>query len=180
MIRWPLLLAGLLLASVTAVAQADTLRCGSDLVQRGDRTWDVRELCGEPDLKEPVAYHLRADGVTVATVERWYYNHGPQRLVRMVDFREGRVSAVRTGGYGYRTFPGSACRAGLIRRGMTRMELLGECGPPAASQVIQPALLHYTVPVREEWLYEFGRGRFTRIVTLQSGRVIRVERGRRQ
>ena len=175
------LLVSLVFVFAWSTAAADTLRCGGDLVQRGDRTWDVRELCGEPDLKEPVDFAVRADGAIVTTVERWYYNRGPRRLVRMVDFRDGQVSAVRTGGYGYTTFPGSDCRARLIRRGMTRMELLGECGPPAASQVIHPAFFRQAaVPVREEWLYEFGTGRFARIVTLERGRVIRVERGRRQ
>lgn len=161
-------------------AAVGSLRCNGDLVHRGDRTWDVERACGEPDLREPIEFAVRADGATFSTLERWYFNEGPRRLVRMVDFRDGQVVAIRTGGYGYRDFPGSDCRAGLIQRGMTRMELLGECGLPAAQQVLQPGILHHAVPVREEWLYEFGPGRFARIVTLERGRVTRIERGKRQ
>lgn len=170
---------------ISGEAAGGTLRCDGALVGRGDRTWGVERLCGEPDLREPIEHAVLPFGRLVAFRERWYYNPGPLGLVRIVNFREGRVDSIDSGGRGYREFPGSRCPARLIRRNMTRMELLGECGEPDARQVLVPGIPPYRsrgtvfVTVSEEWLYEFGPGRLSRIVTLERGRVTRVETGRR-
>ncbi len=179
----PVVLLSLLLAS-----PADArLRCGGGLVQTGDRTWDVERECGEPDLRETLNYTVAPDGTLWSRVERWYYNHGPQQLIRMVDIRDGRVQSISSGGYGFNTFPGTGCRAIDLRRGMNRMELLGRCGEPTARQVIRPPTFVHggryvggdVAPAREEWLYELGSGQLQRIVVLEQGRVIRVETGSR-
>ncbi len=38
---------------------------------------------------------------TFVTVDEWTYNLGPNRFMRIVTFRNGRVTDIRTGGYGY-------------------------------------------------------------------------------
>jgi hypothetical protein len=38
---------------------------------------------------------------TVVVKETWTYDFGPRALVRFVHVRDGRVTGVRTGGYGY-------------------------------------------------------------------------------
>jgi len=179
----------MLIALLLFALQAEaSMRCEHGIAKRGDRTFEVERLCGEPDLREPLELTVAGDGTVITSVERWYYNHGPRRLVRMVDFRDGSVLRFQSGGYGYREFPGTLCAPRLLQRGMTRMELLGECGPPDAQQTLPPTrprvLAHphafqRSVPAREEWYYEFGPGQLSRIVTLESGRVIRVEQGRR-
>jgi len=35
------------------------------------------------------------------TIEEWTYNFGPSRFVRIFTFRNGSVTDIRTGGYGY-------------------------------------------------------------------------------
>lgn len=164
------------------------MRCEGGIAQRGDRTFEIEDLCGTPDLREPLSVVRGNDGALLTVSERWYYNPGPQGLVRMIDFRDGRVRRFESGGYGYRTFPGSGCSAQSLRRGMNRMELLGTCGPPDAQQTLPPIQTpgfghgHHAVrhlPVREEWFYTFGSGQLSRIVTLEHGRVTRVETGRR-
>ncbi|MCC5858805.1 MAG: DUF2845 domain-containing protein [Ectothiorhodospiraceae bacterium] len=168
-------------------AQASSLRCDGGLVSVGDRTWQVERMCGEPDLREPLDVVLVADGSMVTETERWYYNRGPRYLVRVVEFRDGRVRGFDVDGYGYREFPGSGCPARLIQRGMSRMELLARCGPPDASQTLAPRRhvdprypgVHALRPFREEWMYEFGPGQLGRIVTIEGGRVVRVETGPR-
>ncbi|MCC5812267.1 MAG: DUF2845 domain-containing protein [Ectothiorhodospiraceae bacterium] len=183
----PTALVVLLLTLLMAIPADARLRCGNGLVQTGDRTWDVERQCGEPDLRETLNYAVAPDGSLWSRIERWYYNQGPNQLIRMVDIRDGRVQAIRSGGYGYNTFPGSGCRAIDLRRGMNRMELLGKCGEPTAQQTLQPPTFVHggrfgrgeVAPAREEWLYEFGPGQLQRIVILEQGRVIRVESGSR-
>ncbi len=167
--------------------QGSSLRCDGGLVSVGDRTWQVERMCGEPDLREPLEVVLIADGSLVTETERWYYNRGPRHLVRVVELRDGRVRGFDVDGYGYREFPGSGCPARLIQRGMSRMELLARCGPPDASQTLAPRRhvdtrhpgVHTLRPLREEWMYELGSGQLGRIVTIEGGRVVRVETGPR-
>ena len=179
------LLAALLLLGLPAAA---SMRCDGGIANTGDRSFEVQRLCGEPDLREPLRITVAGDGTITTAVERWYYNAGPQRLIRTVDFQDGRAQRFAAGDYGYQRFPGSRCRAQQLRRGMTRMELLGDCGPPDAKQTLPPirpglagdgGAFSQTVPAREEWYYDFGSGHLPRIVTLESGRVTRVETGRR-
>ena len=42
-----------------------------------------------------------AGAATVVVKETWTYDFGPRALVRFVQVRDGRVTGVRTGGYGY-------------------------------------------------------------------------------
>lgn len=80
---------GLLLWS--AYAGAETIRCGTELIQEGALTIDIREKCGEPTAiehtTEPV-YERRLDGtvyqVGVDVIDYWYYDFGSRRFpVRM-------------------------------------------------------------------------------------------------
>ena len=43
----------------------------------------------------------RPGAATVVVKETWTYDFGPRALVRFVHVRDGRVTGVRTGGYGY-------------------------------------------------------------------------------
>jgi Protein of unknown function (DUF2845) len=79
------------LQCVMASARADSVRCGTALIQEGARTVEIRETCGEPvtieTTSEPV-YSRRVDGtvyqIGVEMVEYWYYDFGPRRFpVRM-------------------------------------------------------------------------------------------------
>lgn len=84
--------------------------CDPTAIRAGDSTYEVLSLCGEPvfrDLREEQVTVTEGDGVwsTGATVwvlkETWTYDFGPRALVRFVHVRDGRVTGVRTGGYGY-------------------------------------------------------------------------------
>ena len=161
---------------------ADSMRCEHGLVRSGDRGWQVERACGPPDIRERLESMVLVDGHVISTLERWHYNLGPRRLVREVELADGRVTRIGTGGYGYRRLPGGPCRPGTIRRGMTRLELLGRCGDPDVRETLAPrsyfhARLHARRigAAREEWVYEFGPGDFTRIVTLEGGRVTGIE-----
>lgn len=63
----------LLLALSASVALGDTLRCGSNLVNRGDRTFEVQRKCGEPAHQDFIGYTQGDYGRRESTREEWVY-----------------------------------------------------------------------------------------------------------
>lgn len=114
------------LVSSAAASTAESMRCGSRLVNEGDPKAKVARFCGKPTQSETRTI-LRAgfprqnvrvgpDGVRSITdsellihdrslveveVEVWLYNQGPTRLLREIVFRDNRVFAVNILGRGY-------------------------------------------------------------------------------
>lgn len=79
--------------------------CGDRIISVGDRKADVLIRCGEPfsttSRQEEVRERIEGGSRTIAvTVEEWTYNFGPHRFLRVITFRNGVVTDVRTGGYG--------------------------------------------------------------------------------
>ena len=80
--------------------------CSEQLVSVGDSKTDVLAKCGEPSLKDSHVEEFRdkLDGTernVLVTVEEWTYNLGPTRFVRILTFRNSRLTDIRTGNYGY-------------------------------------------------------------------------------
>jgi hypothetical protein len=111
--RYPLylLMPALLLA---AHAEADSMRCGNALVSQGDSRSEVRAKCGEPTDVETRTVVRRAgyefngrrfdynqDTFVEIPIEVWTYNFGPYKLMRQVQFVNGRIEEILTMGYGY-------------------------------------------------------------------------------
>lgn len=185
-----LLLSGvLMLALPLPEAGAGTLRCDGSLVRTGDRKFEVREACGEPDVVVPLYSVPTAQYGPVVTREEWQYNFGPQRLVRFMRFQDGRLVQIRSGRSGFRTTEGSCSSPGALERGISELELRARCGEPEHRETIviersyrleNLGLVFRQGLPGEEWLYEFGSGRFPRIVTVVNGRVVDVEKLRRR
>jgi hypothetical protein len=83
-------------------ATAETLRCGSYLIQEGDDAFSVIDKCGAPTnrttITEPV-YASAADGGTyptgaVATSELWRYDRGPGSFPVLIKIVDGRVQSI--------------------------------------------------------------------------------------
>jgi len=84
--------------------------CDPAVIRSGATTYDLLSLCGDPvfrDTREEQIAVAETDGqVAVGTSvvvvkETWTYDFGPRAFVRYASVQEGRVTAVRTGGYGY-------------------------------------------------------------------------------
>jgi hypothetical protein len=99
---------------LTARVQADSMRCGSQLVTRGDSRSEVRFKCGEPTDVETRSILRRPfygfsgprnsfypDSYVEVPIEVWTYNFGPYKLMRQVQFVNGRIDDILTMGYGY-------------------------------------------------------------------------------
>ena len=88
-------------------AYADSFSCEGGIISTGDRTSDVVAKCGYPDFRDTHQEEViqRLDKGTAQkvyiTVEEWTYNLGPTQFTRIVTLRNGRVSEIRTGNYGY-------------------------------------------------------------------------------
>ena len=104
------------LALIALAAPAEALRCGNDLITRGDRTSEVRALCGEPgQIERRSEWRTRGvvdrrSGAYIETTEvvdivEWTYDFGPRRLVRQLRFENGRLVDEDSLGYGNRRRP---------------------------------------------------------------------------
>jgi hypothetical protein len=83
-------------------ATAETLRCGSYLIQEGDDAFSVVAKCGEPTqrttITEPV-YASSADGVAVPTeqvayTQVWHYDRGPMQFPVIIKIVDGVVQSI--------------------------------------------------------------------------------------
>ena len=103
----------------TAVAETG-LRCDGRIASRGDTSYEVRQICGEPDdvqrsvvartvsriVRAPCPDNPRAvcrareEIIVEVVVERWTYDFGKRRLIHYVTFEDGRLVRVETGGRG--------------------------------------------------------------------------------
>lgn len=165
---------------VPSVAQA--LRCGNDLVQKGDPAFRVRQVCGPPDHVAQLPSSLRYYG-HVPDDQIWYYNFGSHRLLYVLRFRNDRLQTLDTEGRGFNTSKKRSrpCRPGDISIGMTGYELLLACGRPAQRDGGKGFHHHshhhlYHRAWAEDWYYDFGRRFFLRRVRLVDDRVRHIER----
>jgi hypothetical protein len=82
-------------------AHADTLRCGSSLIETGDSSFRVVDKCGEPasktTLDEPI-FSQDAHGRTYQSgsvrSELWRYNFGSQKFPATVKITNGTVRSI--------------------------------------------------------------------------------------
>jgi hypothetical protein len=66
-------------------SNAAAMRCGTELVDEGDTQHDVALKCGEPTYVEQ---------------NRWIYNLGPHKFIKILHFRGGQVHLIDDGQYG--------------------------------------------------------------------------------
>ena len=131
------------------------LRCGSDLVLKGDRKIEVRIACGEPEFiegweEETVTYitdendELRRDLIiereagigksNIVHIEEWTYNFGPRRFIQYLTFINGRLKKIEDGtkGTGRDLLSGSSdsrCSQ-FVEKGDRKIEVLMKCSDP--------------------------------------------------
>ncbi len=88
-------------------AYAETIDCKGGIISVGDSRVDLVTKCGEPDWKdshdEVISERLDSDTKrkVIVVVDEWTYNFGTSQLIRIVTMKNGRISDIRTGNYGY-------------------------------------------------------------------------------
>ncbi|HEX8824135.1 MAG TPA: DUF2845 domain-containing protein [Archangium sp.] len=110
---WLAILSLSILFLLPTQADAATLRCGNQLASDGASKADVLMRCGEPLTKESRTESVgekvkQKDGdtsttsekIVYKTIEEWTYNFGPNRLMQVVVFENGKLVDVQSKGYG--------------------------------------------------------------------------------
>lgn len=98
-----LLLAALLICGAPC-ARAETMRCGSVLIESGATRAYVQAKCGEPTSRSEISEPVRArrpNGTTyvvgTTTREVWHYERGYGKLPVTLVFSEGVLRDIRFG-----------------------------------------------------------------------------------
>ena len=145
----------------------------------------VLKRCGQPGVVDSRQEEWHADDgtlVQVDTVERWTYDLGTDRFIRVFTLRNGIVTKASTGGYGT---PRQAreprdCSAARISVGDLKHDVLSRCGDPTDAAVHAEArdggarTIYETV---EEWAYDLGPSHFVRTYTFRNGRLVAIQTG---
>ena len=83
----------LILGGLASLAQADTLRCGSQLVSIGDRSFEVLQKCGEPVDRDLIGYSLGPSDRREYSIEEWVY--GPDNgMLSILTFEGNRLRQI--------------------------------------------------------------------------------------
>ncbi|AHI29990.1 hypothetical protein AU14_03665 [Marinobacter similis] len=120
----------------------------------------------------------------VQTEMHWYYNPGPQRFIRRLTFRNGKLAQVESLGYGFHVSDRASCNISTLRHARTEYELIARCGEPVSKRVewrtpkptrrletwqgLRPVLVQL-------WLYHLANNQFRQVVTLRNGQVVDIE-----
>lgn len=71
-----------------------TMRCGQWVISSGDSVVTVISRCGEPMYKEVIS---GGQGSRGQRVEQWTYSQGPNRFIKILEFRSGTLVSIRSG-----------------------------------------------------------------------------------
>ena len=83
----------ILILAMAPQASARSIRCGTEIVSVGDPTIELLQKCGEPDLKELI----KTNGLII---EKWTYNCGSGRFMKILTLKRGKVHRVESADYG--------------------------------------------------------------------------------
>ncbi len=84
-----------LLALCSGLAQAGSMRCGTQLVSEGDRAFEVERKCGEPAYRDLVGYTLGGYDRREFKIEEWVY--GPNNgMLSILTFEGNRLIRIET------------------------------------------------------------------------------------
>jgi len=177
---------------VLAPAAADAFYCGPKIVSIGDLKYEVRAKCGEPAWKDyrheeivespdsPVEISRFVD------IEDWTYNFGPQKLLRILTFRDNRLERIDTGGYGFPVEKplSASCRDGSsFSIGDSQYETFRKCGGPDSRQrheeevrrQSRDGIEHRITVILDEWIYNFGPDRLLHVLHFRDGKLVEIE-----
>ena len=179
------------LAATLWSGDALALRCKGRVVSTGDHRFEVVERCGQPFFTETYSeYHVLGEFAPVQQtvehrIEAWYYNFGPNQLMRRLVFVDNRLRREDTLGYGHRALA-SSCDLDALMPGISTGEVVARCGTPAADdtryveQVVRDGAGNARERIlrRDEWMYREG-SRAPRLLTFFDGRLESVQRLRK-
>lgn len=176
------------------VAYTATMDCEGGIISSGDTRADLLAKCGEPDSKESHAEEISeriGTGIrqhVYVTVEDWTYDFGQNRLQRIVTLKNGTVTYIRTGNYGYskNVKPEKReCSEQTVSLGDLKSDVVQKCGEPTWKDLHEEELIdrlntgveRKNFVTVEEWTYNLGPNRFVRILTFRNGKLVDIRTG---
>ena len=97
----PALIVAATLSVVTRPVAADTLRCGSSLIEVGSPAADVLSKCGPPTSKTSITEPVWARGLNgkvfqtgTTQAQIWRYDRGPRQFPAILKINEGIVQSI--------------------------------------------------------------------------------------
>lgn len=181
-----------MLLCVITMADAQAFYCGERIVSVGDSKADVLLKCGEPASKDARdEEYIEKTGIeskrkTRVTIEDWTYNAGPDALVRILTFNNGKLADVREGGRGFDSRAASPnCGDSLPEIGENKAQVRMRCGEPFARESRTEEIIdaldmdtkRKTVIAIDEWTYNFGPNSFIRFFQFRNGRLVDIKTG---
>ncbi len=77
------------------LSQAETLRCGSQLISTGDRTFEVERKCGTPVQRDLIGHTLGPYARQELVIEEWLY--GPNNgMFSILTFQGNRLVRIES------------------------------------------------------------------------------------
>ena len=82
---------------VVSSANAQTVRCGSKIIETGMMADEVLKYCGEPTRKEVEEHDIRSGGrvVGVTYLNRWIYERGYTGKPKVLEFDRDKLIAIK-------------------------------------------------------------------------------------
>lgn len=172
------------------LAHAQQLRCGTDVISRGDPAIELQAVCGEPSFVETRVEELSlvdpVRGVVSRTafqVREWLITFEDGSLPRLVQIRNGKVARVDT--LSRAVVPDEArCRRTGLSLGASTAEVHLACGAPddidvsvTTNTVVRKGLSYQATGERQRWTYNFGSNRLLRFFEFENGRLVSKSTG---
>jgi hypothetical protein len=176
------LLAGVAWCLAASTGASQSYDCVHGTVRVGDSAAEVAARCRTPDHVEAWSAIPPARAGAV-----WFFNDGGSRLLRMLRFRDDRLVAVESDGYGFVVPSRPRCRPEAPQVGWSVYRLLSLCGAPDTREPIG----HLLVPpqkrsddrfppqgmqhvFRQRWRYDFGPRFLVREFTIDDASISQV------
>jgi len=185
--------AGNQLAGITATERVQQgqqkFDCSGRIIEVGISRADVLAACGKPSWRDQRTDSwidgIQPDGTILVSVytEEWIFDFGSDRLLHFLYFRDDKVAAIFTGGYGGRS---TDCADGAnLAVGDSKYEVFRKCGAPTSVGTTagddkvfsDPDAAYRRLLDSDFWTYDFGPDRFVRRLTFSNGRLKSIERG---
>ncbi len=170
--------------------------CKGGILTIGLSKAEVLLKCGQPTFKSTDQVIHQAQGphsgyhgiYLPVSIEEWTYDLGPTRFIRILTFKNGKLTEIRNGFYGrggINGVPSPSHSNSLIKVGDSKYEVLLKYGRPTFQDSHQEVSFVHSpshknirvVHTVEEWTYNFGPHRFLRVITLVKGRVTNIRTG---
>lgn len=178
-------------SAVQGLHGVDKFMCHGIPVEEGEAKNDVLAKCGGPAWTDRRIESFLEDvgnGNTVVSVttEEWIYDFGHNQLVEFLRFRDGQLTTIRAGNYGFGGFRNGDCGYGTsLSLGDSKLEVVAKCGEPAAGMAGaervgedgNPEERRKTLMATDEWIFDFGPDHFMYYLTFRHGRVMEIRSG---